>query len=266
MDGPRYVWADVLIGSTIAERNFQAAVMRTVLEHADELTAWLGPSNVETPAAFDVIRTMSHRWQQACFNAGIEGGLGTASMSQLDKLREKLITHSDNELQLTNETLWQEVNAVLTSSYFNSVQAIPDIVLAKRTNIRRGELSLTWHEFVRGFHAALFLMPALRRNTYQDVHNISPQINAIDVAKRRYRTDEGVELLPMIVSSRCYPMKDPRESVFSMLPIARPSKRRAATGYGQHAQLPVANYSKSVEDVFKDAARYVVCDRQDAFL
>lgn len=55
---------------------------------------------------------------------------------------------------------------------------------------------------------------------------------------------------------------DPREFVFAMLPIATPSERIKIAGCRKEV-LPVADYGKSTEQVFREAARYVIHELQD---
>ena len=69
----------------------------------------------------------------------------------------------------------------------------------------------------------------------------------------------------MIQTSRDCSFNDPREIVFSMLPITRPSKR-TKTNNAPKPEKPRSDYAKSVQEVCTEAARYVILERQDLLL
>ena len=266
-ESSRNVWADVLLGNTAEERSFQAASMRKVLENAEKVVAWLGPGFDHASQAFDIIQTIANQWHQACTSVGIGENLARATQKQLMGTRESIASYAKREMQRIDPAVWKAVEDILSSSYFKSIQTIPDIVLAKHAVITVGEHSISWQDVVAASRAAFTVIPvASKRYPSEEMIEVSQLIHALEVAERRQRTKEGLELLPMVQSARNCSASDSREYVFSMLPITRPSQRIQYTPAGHEEPPLVPDYSKSVQDVFKEAARYIVHERQDLLL
>ena len=265
-DSPRFLWADVLLGSGQEQRRLQARETRKIIENAEGLVAWLGQSHAASSDAFDVIRTMANRWQQAYLHSKLPENLVKASPEQFLEAQNTLLSHPSEDLQPGNSSLWKAVTDILSSSYFQSIQSIPDIVLARQTDISMGNESISWHDFIRASQAwPTILVGVLNEQPNQEMIKAWQLVTNLEVAHRRHRDEGGLELLPMIQSSRECTASDPREYVFSMLPITRAPKRVRYTDNQEEPPL-VADYSKSVQDVFKEAARYIVHERQDTLL
>ncbi len=205
---------------------------------------------------------------------------------------------------------WREIYDVFGAPYWSSARRIAEIVLARSAVVARGRGGrLRWDAFVAAsralvfFHARLFqgipLPPRAMRG-----FEIA---NEIEIADRRRRLGEPVELLPMIVTARHCSAgsgggrgggdggdddgggkaenrdgeeenggrrrggrrgrggRDPRENVFAVLPIVTPSARIHSHGAGPQP-LPEVDYSKTTAQVFTEAARYCVLERQDLLL
>ncbi|KAK4547324.1 hypothetical protein LTR36_000980 [Oleoguttula mirabilis] len=264
-DQPRNLWADVLVGSNTEERSTQAAVMKTVLENAESTIAWLGPGDEQTVAAFDVLQTMANRWQQACLHSGFPERMAQATQQQMTGLFQHIMSKPTAELQPSNAALWKSLEAVFESSYFESVQTIPELMLAKKAIIVAGSSSMSWPDFIAAGRAGLIIMAQQLSKTVSERHKkVFELVGSLEIAARRRREGETLELLPMIQSSRDCSTSDPREIVFSMLPIVTPSARTAGSSTKQSP--PIVDYAKSTQDVFTEAAKYVIHERQDLLL
>ena len=265
-DGPRTLWADLLIGSTVEQRSRQGTAMKAVVEGADEVIAWLDPGSSITPKAFDTIKLMSSWWTQARAESGFPENMARATATQMMSARDRMLSRSIDELEPSNTSLWDAIRAIYSSSYFSSIQSIPEIVLAKKTLVTVGSASISWQDFVSAQRGLVILMPnKLDMQIDQAMMETFQQVGSIDIACRRRREGESIELLPMIQSSRDCSFSDPREAVFSMIPISTPSKRIECTG-GKKQPLPSIDYSKSAQEVFQEAATYIINERQDLML
>ncbi|KAK8107255.1 uncharacterized protein PG998_009268 [Apiospora kogelbergensis] len=266
---PRKVWADLLVGRTVAERNAQGPVMRQILSHADKTLCWLGPGGEKaelTSLAFDTLREMANRYLQACLHVGLsqDTSIARATLQQIDDIRTRLHDCPYDDLHSFNFELWKVIDGILGAKYWVSVHSIPDIVSAKLPIIVLGRSNMRWpnyiaagrcYQFMRAkFFGAVPLLPSVQKGC--DI------ANQIEIAERRKRLRQSIELFPMIQTARDCGAKDPREHVFAMLKIATPSARIEFHDQGPQP-LPTIDYSKTAQQVFTEAARYTILERQD---
>ncbi|KAI2471070.1 hypothetical protein F4781DRAFT_429649 [Annulohypoxylon bovei var. microspora] len=267
----RTLWADVLVGRTLEERSAQAAVQRQVLEGAERTLCWLGPDkdgSDATSKAFSTISEMGRRFEDACRAVGLgpDDRLTTATIQQMSGIRQRLLDCGSDDLNSFDFAVWREIYDVFGAPYWKSAQCVADIVLAKAPIVVRGRSNIRWHAYIaasRGmplYQAKFFQVPLLPH-----VVKGFEIANQIEIAERRRRLGESVELLPMVQTARDCEPRDVRESVFAMLLIATPSRRVDFHGAGPQP-LPAIDYAKTPQQVFAEAARYSVLERQDLML
>lgn len=265
-DRPRTLWADLLIGNNTEERSKQAGIMRTILENSERTLCWTGEETERSAKAYQIIREMANRWTQACVKFGMPASFTRATPGQMQNVMTHLRSCPQNDLDSFNFATWNEIYDVFGSTYWKSVQCLPEIALAKKAIVVCGRNNIPWQDFhgaskaLAIFHGKFFQVPLLPKV----MKNISI-LHGIEIAERRRREGETIELLPMIMSARDADPKDPRESVFSMLPIVTPSKRLEYHNV-QKSKLPDVDYSKSVQEVFIEASKYIIHERQDLLL
>ncbi|KAI0436494.1 hypothetical protein F4803DRAFT_223246 [Xylaria telfairii] len=262
---PRTLWADLLVGRTVEERSTQAAAIKQILENADKTLCWLGPDKELTSRAFGIVHDMANRWNQACLHVNLaqDVSIGYATMSQMSGLKAKFNEFKFESLAGFDFKIWDELYDIFGSPYWSVVQCIPEIVLAKVAIVVCGRSNIPWANYVGASRA----LPMLQVK-YQKVP-LLPHVlkgltctNSIEIAVRRRRLGDSIELLPMIQSARDGEAQDPRDYIFSMIPISTPSRRIQSHNAGPQP-LPRVDYSKSAQEVFIDAARYTVLERQD---
>ncbi|KAK8134492.1 HET-domain-containing protein [Apiospora sp. TS-2023a] len=269
---PRKVWADLLVGRTVEERNAQGPFIRQILAHADKTLCWLGPDGDDaalTARAFDVIRDIANRYLQACLHVGLsqDTSISRATLQQMQGIRERLNDCPYDDLHSFDFALWKLIDSVLGAPYWASVHTIPDIVSAQLPIIVRGRSNIRWPNYV----AASRGYPFFRAKFFGGVPMLPPvqkgfeMVFQIEIAARRKRLGQSVELFPMIQTARDCGAKDVRENVFAMLKIATPSARIQSHNQGPQP-LPAIDYAKSAQQVFTEAARYTVLERQDLML
>ncbi|KAI1412739.1 hypothetical protein F5Y13DRAFT_179911 [Hypoxylon sp. FL1857] len=263
----RNLWADVLVGRTVEERSAQANVQRHVLENAERTLCWLGPGKGESTAkAFETMQEMGRRFTEAARQVGLGDRLTNATMQQITGLREQLLNCPYNDLNSFDFGLWRQIYDVFGSPYWKTVQCISEIVLARAPIIVCGRSNIRWPQYIASSRA----LPLYQAKFFQVP--LLPQVfkgfeiaNEIEIAERRRRLNQSVELLPMIQTARACEPADPREVVFSMLHIATPSGRAQFHSEGTQP-LPTIDYARSPQQVFADASRYTILERQDLIL
>ncbi|KAI0165330.1 hypothetical protein GGR52DRAFT_585374 [Hypoxylon sp. FL1284] len=266
---PRTLWADLLVGRTAEERSAQATSQRHVLAGAERTLCWLGPDKGEATAkAFETLREMGRRYDAACAEVGIgpDQSISKATLQQMAGLRNRLHSCPFDDLHSFDFAHWRLVYDVFAASYWRSVHCIPDIVLARAPLVVCGRSNIRWHAYI----AASRAMPFFQVKFFQVP--LPPRVaqgfeiaNSIEVAERRRRLGDSLELLPMIHTARDCGAADARENVFAMLHVATPSGRVRCHAAGPQP-LPRADYARGAARVFADAARYSVLERQDLML
>lgn len=265
-DERRYVFADLLVGRSPEQRSTRAKETTVVFEHADEAIAWLGPGDGQTAAAFDIMLTLANEWQQATLRTGFPESISRATQQQAADQQSYFLAKPDADFQLSDAALYNAVRHLFASSYFQSIEITPEILLAKEVTIMSGSSQISWSRFNAALKAYTMLGPRLNLSDEQkqQFSQAFEQISSLDLANRRKAQGESLELLPMMQSAREGAFHDPREIVFSMLPIVTPSKRKVSDNH--RPQPLTSDYSRSVQEVFKEAARYIIYDRQDLLL
>ncbi|KAI0875752.1 hypothetical protein GGS24DRAFT_489096 [Hypoxylon argillaceum] len=162
-------------------------------------------------------------------------GLGTKLTSKAQGCLDVNLSQDGGLIRVTPK----QIDGIRASS----VQCIPEIVLAKVSVIVCGRSNILWPNYGRYF----------------------PGLPSIEIAERRHRLGESIELSPMIKTARECEAQDPRDYIFSMIPISTPSMCLRYHNAGPQP-LPAVDYSKSTQEVFTDAARYTVLERQDLLM
>ncbi|KAI0848800.1 hypothetical protein F5Y00DRAFT_237641 [Daldinia vernicosa] len=265
----RTIWADVLVSRSVEERSAQADALRFILSNAERTLCWLGPDNGEsTTKAFGTIHEMARRFREACRQIGVDPdiSLSRATSQQLTRIKDRLFDCPYNDLDSFNFRHWDNIYDIFGSQYWSSVQSIADIVLARAPIVVCGRSNIPWDTYISAtrampyFQLRFFQVPLLP-HVLKGFHIASE----IELAVCKKRLGEAVELLPLIQTARGCESKDPRENVFSVLHVATPSNRTRYHGAGARP-LPKIDYSKTAQQVFTEAARYSILERQDLML
>lgn len=257
------IWADLLIGRSDEERSTQAREMKTVFEHAVEVAAWLGPGSAQDEAAMDMIQTLANKWSQVQVEFNLPASMTRATLQQMGNAQAWMADRLD-QFQPSNKPLWDAIYKIFRTSYFNTTQSIPEMVLAKRPVVQIGKSSVSFKDFAFASSAFLMLFPSLQLQAEPDILESFQRIQGIRTATRRKADGESLELFPMMRDARKTAFKDPREIVFSVLPISTPCTRTEK--HPMRPSLPAADYSKSAIEVLKQASKYVIEDRQDTLM
>jgi hypothetical protein len=255
------LWADLLTGNSAEDRSQQAQIMKTVIQNARKVTCWLGNGTKRSTEAYDVLQTLANWHRQASIQVNFPAKMSQATMRNMDDMRALLRSRNISELKLQDASLWQEINGTISSPYFKGAQAITDIILGKDVFIRSGAGRISWEDFNMAIRAMLFVLPSP-----EAIAESFPVLTSIDISVQRAKKGESLELMPMIQSARDVGIPtDPRELVFAMLPVVTPSERVKILG-NTTEPLPIADYTKTTEQVFTEAAKYIIQERQDLLI
>jgi hypothetical protein len=257
------LWADLLTGSSAEERSKQAQVAKQVLENARSVTCFLGDANERSAEAYTVLQTMANWWKQGCLQVGFPAKFSMATQRNVGDMRAFLLARNLSQIRLEDKKLWQEIEAVVNSPYFKSAQAITDVILGNDVTVRSGAQSIRWEDFNPALRAMLLILTGRGIELSPAVAEAFQVVSSIDVSVQRAMKSESLELLPMIQSARDgSTFTDPREVVFSVLPVVTPSER-VKLSCNKPQPLPVADYTKTTEQVYTEAAKYIIEERQD---
>lgn len=256
------IWADLLTGSNIQERSKQALVMKEVVQNARTVICFLGVGTKRSQEAYNVLQTLSNWWRQGALHTNFPIKNTMATHKNMEEMRTFLCSRNMTDIRLEDASLWEEVHRILASSYFLSTQAITDTILGKNVLLRSANGSISWDDFYRAMRATLFILPKLEKGTPSSLTESFQVVASMDISIQRSKRGETLELMPMIQTARDSSFSsDPREFVFAMLPIVTPSGRTKVP-----QPLPVADYSKKTEQVFIEAAKYIIHERQDLLI
>jgi len=263
---PVLIWADLLTGDSPQERSKQAQVMKDVVQNALAVTCFLGAGNELSIQAYAVLQTLSNWWSQAALTLGFPNEFSLATHLNMEEMRTSLCSRNMSDIHITDERLWREIENTLCSPYFEYTGALADIVLGKHVILRSGTASISWDNFNKSFRALPFILTAVGKAVSESMQDAFKLVASIDISVRRREKGESLEMLPMIQSvCQGTTAVDPREFVFAVLPIVIPSERTKAPGRKPES-LPTADYTKTVDEVFVEAARYIISERQDLLL
>jgi hypothetical protein len=262
-DKARLLWADVILGRTLQELNAQAAVSKAVLQSAHGTVVWLGPGQQKTKQAFQKIMTLAIWWRQAALRTNFPDNMSLANRTQVVAIKTIMGSHDSAELERSDKPLWDAVIKVFCSGYFESVQSIPDMILSKEITIMSGEGSIDWSDFVAAYRGLITAMPELLGMQHPpELIDGFTRVMSIETAKQRFLNDPGLRLLPMIHTARDMKCTDIREYVFAMLQVVSPAPRTEDNPWPK-GPLPAVDYNKTDREVFIEAARYIILERQD---
>lgn len=263
---PVLLWADLLTGDSPQERSKQALAMKEVVQNALSVTCFLGVGNELSTKAYAVLQTLANWWSQAALTAEFPSKISMATHRHMEDMRASLCSRNMADIQISDQRLWREIENVLSSSYLKYTGAQTDIVLGKQVLLRSGAASMSWDDFNKALLGVLFVLPAAGKEVSDPVQDSFKIIASIDVSVQRRKKGESLELLPMIQSAcQGTATADPREYVFATLPVVTPSERTKILGR-KPEPLPIADYTKTVDQVFVEAASYIIAERQDLFL
>jgi Heterokaryon incompatibility protein (HET) len=242
----RPLWVDSVCidQKNLSERNSQVKIMTDIYSGASRVLVYLGEGHVlpeeQLIRLFDYIRTKICDLSGCfCRNHPQDGSHLTITQF-LDSTPDPLDSKKD-PLQNTKEDLRQNIKKDLLKFFkirwFSRVWVLQEIVRAKEAVVFCGPISLNW---------GYFTMDPFEINNL-NLHYLNSETPPI-LRMGKGLTRNPIDLVDLIFATRTCEATDPRDKIFALLGIY--------TRRGSDALQP--DYSKSMEDVFKEAALYCI--------
>lgn len=249
------IWIDAICinQQDPAERNVQVAMMDSIYKRASTVIAWLGKTDRYTESAFRLIHHLSNI---------PEDEFDRYSKSQMEAFG---VPYSD----------WEGFVAFMHRSWFKRAWVVQEVALASHLLIFCGPLQMTWETMRRCsiFIMSTFTWRHLRILTSQFASveeriartTIRPASLGIPALIDKLKTDMGGEIAPFILGlGRGWCATDPRDHVYALLGLMKEA-RRQSSGDADN-ELPVPDYTKSVEQVFTECAAFSLRETGNLFL
>lgn len=240
----RRLWADAICidQSNLKERAQQVQLMGSIYETATEVLVWLGHDTGGARKAFDLARDI---YDLASTNRR-DGRIPPLGEVYFDPTRwHSLITGKAAQAR------WKCLEDLTNRAWFSRVWVIQEIALASRATLFCGTCRLDWRAFIT---ATQWLVYTRSRLSPDSGLNLSMHIAL--VLGDPNKSDEI--LMSLLDICRQFDATDARDKVYGLL--GHPCLR----GFLQKRAPIVPDFTKSVEEVFKDVA--MVGLRQDRSL
>jgi hypothetical protein len=253
-DESRCMWIDAICidQENIPERNQQVSMMRDIYAQADGVLIWIGEESPYVKDAFKMIPELARNWQIREV-ARLRAGDIRPSLRLRPSIAE------EPSLMLQNELLWKSFYKLFASTYFERTWIVQEIVVSTRATVVCGKQQVEW----KLFHWAASFINA----TTSLLHNAPEpdtltKVSGIDQIRSMYKQREGFPLpfyLMFVQNLKC---TNPRDKVFGILGL----RRNVNEQLPDLAKLLQVDYNKSEQQVYQDAARYIIESQQSLYI
>jgi len=246
MERPRRVWIDAICinQDDLKERGVQVSIMKQIYQKAQGVLIWIREEKPNTVEAFKMIPKLAESWD--------------AQGPQDDPTSTKPLVEVEDEhaAELENPIIMDAIVDAFTRSYFTRAWIIQEILVSKKATVICGSHKTDW---VRFHQAANYLIQREFRLSNGPVPRTLFLIALIHRNEKRYKAGQ-LNLRTLLRHFRYTQATDIRHKVDSMLGISFPVGR---SGTELSVQPLRADYTKAVEDVYREAAAYIMTDEQD---
>ncbi|TGO54994.1 hypothetical protein BCON_0098g00160 [Botryotinia convoluta] len=251
-DESRWMWIDAICidQENILERNQQVTIMRDIYALSDRVLIWIGDDLAYSKQAFETISKFAKLWQ-------------TREVTRLQAgdnrppPRAKPSTAEKSSLVLQDVSLWKSLFTLFSSTYFERTWIIQEIAVSTRSTVVCGTQQMNWKLFHWGASFISTTTSLLHRAP--DTRRLAT-IAAIAGIQSMFKQNEMdclSDYLRFVQASKC---SDPRDKVFGLLGL-----RCNAEEILPHLAKNMlrVDYTKSVQQVYRDAAAYIIFSQQD---
>ncbi|KAI0491026.1 hypothetical protein F4859DRAFT_508816 [Xylaria cf. heliscus] len=160
--------------------------------------------------------------------------------------------------QYIDQSMWAELKVLFFSPYWNSVEAVIDIIVGNQPSLFWGDTAIEWHMYINTLHVLTYIHHWGIPPELYSATGLSVAL-AIPTAKYMYHAMGGaVDLRRMLHVARLCPQTSAMSAadmVFTMLAMS--SRWRA------WSPVPRRHLGMSVQEAFIEIARFIVLDRKD---
>ncbi|XMA14572.1 hypothetical protein WAI453_007363 [Rhynchosporium graminicola] len=250
-DESRWIWIDAVCidQANIPERNQQVSIMRNIYAQADTVLIWIGDELASSKQVFRLITSLAKLWlvrEVARLRVG----------DRKPPLRSKPSRAEESSLLLQDSLLWESLHTHFSSTYFKRTWIIQEIAVSTRAIVVCGRQQVAWKLFHWAASFISLTTSLIHQAPDTGVFGTIPFIPNITSMSKQNDIDPLSFYLRFVQNSKC---SDPRDKVFGVLGIGRDSQE---VDPRLRLMLQV-DYKKSVQQVYQDAAEYIILSQQD---
>lgn len=155
---------------------------------------------------------------------------------------------------------WEIVRDFFTNPWFERVWVVQEAVLASKATVLIGDWEIDWAAIGKAaiwFQNKGFALPAVLKYELQDQQDLLPVAKAVSVWNQCSSPDKQISLLDLLQAFRNRLATNPRDKVYATFGIAKELANVEEHGFHQ---LLEPDYEKSILDVYRDVARFLVIE------
>lgn len=159
-----------------------------------------------------------------------------------------------------NAPEWNIVRQFFTNPYFGRVWIVQEAVLARKATVLIGDWEIDWTaigEAAVWFQSKGFAVPAVLKYQLRDQQDLLPVSKPVSMWNLCCWPDNRIPLLTLLHEFRNRTATNPRDKVYATFGIAEELAYMEERGFHQ---LIEPNYAKTVLDVYRDIARFLVIE------
>jgi hypothetical protein len=236
-----HFWVDALCidQSNIPERNAQVSRMKDIYERAHKIVVWLGPADMDTDLAMDVIEHLSRVARRA---------KGVTATTPVD---EAIFFHADGKA--IDDKSWTAVGRILHRPWFQRAWIVQEASTPKSrrypTAFWCGHRRIDWDSL---YLANYCLYQAMLQKDFTKFSHIQNGrlIHLMDLkyARENPLKHGPLDLLRLLSIAYLFDATDSRDNIYSILAIATD---------GNHEGLQ-PDYSRPVEEIYERFAMHMI--------
>jgi hypothetical protein len=232
----RILWVDAICvdQSNMLERSEQVQLMTCIYKQASNVLAFVGDHPEKD---YDDYREFFDYIAVAKFCPRDSGG----------PIQD--ILSDDSTDHTTKLRLWNTLAKFFSHSWFHRIWVVQEVIMAGKLALYFGSFVIDWEDLSSN-KPVLSFDPGTAWGGAARGDLTAPQIDIPPVLclKKKIKSD-GARLVDLLSATQTCAATDPRDKIFALLGMAKEENG---------LQLPRADYSKSVADVFTEAAIYYI--------
>ncbi|RGP71794.1 ankyrin repeat [Fusarium sporotrichioides] len=242
----RILWIDAICinQQDTLERGIQVSMMYDIFSKATSVLMWVGEEEDDSDLAFDSIPALSRAMEEIQKSPGFTDT--TSKQVKKDLLLERPEIQDLTEQPKVATETWETWYELYRRSYFTRAWIFQEIILAgPRGEVMCGTRQCSWDTFKSALQAYTILQM-----------DFDDSLEAIMNDDKDFRSERYLRLDSALWAMSSFKAGDLRDKVFAALGLAFGNgKDHQAWG---PLRVPKVDYSKSVEEAFISANRYII--------